>query len=66
MVTICHFEIYSGKDGENVMTNPQESVVITLARELVGGNYHLFDNYFATVPSLEKLLKDEIYACGTF
>ena len=31
------------------------------------GNYHLlFENYFTTVPLLEKLLEDEIYACGTF
>ena len=65
MVTICQFEIYSFR--ENVTTNLGESVVIKLARELVRGNYHLFfNNYFTTVPLLEKLLQDEIYACGTF
>ena len=65
MVTICQFEIYSFR--KNVTTNLGESVVIKLARELVRGNYHLFfNNYFTTVPLLEKLLQDEIYACGTF
>ena len=58
-------EMYSFR--ENVTTNLGESVVIKLARELVRGNYHLFfNNYFTTVPLLEKLLQDEIYACGTF
>ena len=34
---------------------------------LVGGNYHLyFDNIFTSVSLLEKLERDNIYACGTF
>jgi hypothetical protein len=64
---ICQFEIYTGKDGNNVTRNLGESVVTKLTRELVGGNYHAyFDNYFTSVPLLKNLLDDSIYSCGTF
>ena len=42
-------------------------VVKKLSRTLVGKRYHLyFDNFFSSVSLMEDLLKDELYACGTF
>ena len=64
---ISEFEIYTGKEGDQPTRNLGENVVKKLSQTLVGGNYHLyFDNYFTTIPLLQQLLQDDIYACGTF
>ena len=64
---ISQFYVYSGKDNDAMSENLGESVVVKLSRPLVGGNYHLyFDNFFTSVSLLEKLERDNIYACGTF
>ena len=64
---VCDFEVYTGKDGENVETNLGPKVVKKLSRALIGGNYHVyFDNFFSSVKLFEELLVDGIYACGTF
>ena len=63
---ICDLDVYTGKD-DSRETALGSKVVKKLSRELVGGNYHLyFDNFFSSVPLLEDLLEDGIYACGTF
>ena len=63
---ICDFSVYTGKE-ESAEKNLGPKVVKSLARPLVGGNYHLFfDNFFSTVKLFDDLLEDQIYACGTF
>ena len=64
---VCDFDVYTGKDGENVETNLGAKVVKKLSQPLIGGNYHLyFDNFFSSVKLFEDLMDDGIYACGTF
>ena len=64
---VSQFYVYSGKDNDAMSENLGVSVVVKLSRPLVGGNYHLyFDNFFTSVSLLEKLERDNIYACGTF
>ena len=63
---VCDFDIYTGKDGEKT-EDLGAKVVKKLSRELVGGNYILyFDNYFSSPRLFLDLLKDNIYACGTY
>ena len=63
---ICDVDVYTGKQ-DSVETALGSKVVKKLTRQLVGGNYHLyFDNFFSSIPLLEDLLEDGLYACGTF
>ena len=63
---ICDVDVYTGKE-DSVETALGSKVVKKLSQQLVGGNYHLyFDNYFTSIPLLEDLLEDGLYACGTF
>ena len=62
---ICDVDVYTGKE-DSVETALGSKVVKKLSQQLVGGNYHLyFDNYFTSIPLLEDLLEDGLYACGT-
>ena len=63
---VCDFEVYTGKDGENVETNLGPKVVKKLSRALIGGNYHVYLDNFSSVKLFEELLVDGIYACATY
>ena len=63
---LCNFDIYTGKE-ESAEVNLGAKVVKKLSRMLVGKRYHLYsDNFLSSVSLMEDLLKDELYACGTF
>ena len=63
---LCSFNTYTGKE-ESAEVNLGAKVAKKLLRMLVGKGYHLyFDNFFSSVSLMEDLLKDELYACGTF
>ncbi len=65
---VSNFDVYTGKDESGgTEEGLGAKVVKKLSRALVGGSYHLyFDNFFSSIPLFEDLLKDNIYACGTF
>ena len=64
---ICDFHVYTGKDGDAVTTDLGGSVVKTIGKRNSREKHHLyFDNYFTSVPLMEDLLDDKVYACGTF
>ncbi|CAH1974499.1 unnamed protein product [Acanthoscelides obtectus] len=63
---VDHFQIYTGKNGENAEKNLGARVVTDLTRSLVNGHHIVyFDNYFTSLMLLRQLKLDKIYACGT-
>ena len=63
---ISDFNIYCDKVNDEC-TNLGTEVVASLSETLKHQNYHLyFDNFFSSVELLETLLKDGMYACGTY
>ena len=62
---LCDFNVYTGAMGERE-TCLGEKVVLTLSDSIQGKHHQLFyDNYFSSLPLLEKLLARDTYACGT-
>lgn len=55
---ICDVDVYTGKE-DFLETALWSKVVKKLSQQLVGGN-------FTSIPLLEDLLEDGLYACGTF
>nr|CAH7733294.1 unnamed protein product [Callosobruchus chinensis] len=65
---ICKFDIYTGKsaDAEKGSYGLGEKVVIKLTSSLKNQKCLVaFDNFFTSVPLMEKLLNDGIFAVGT-
>nr|CAI5851117.1 unnamed protein product [Callosobruchus analis] len=65
---ICKFDIYTGKsaDAEKGSYGLGEKVVIKLTTSLKNQKCLVaFDNFFTSVPLMEKLLNDGIFAVGT-
>nr|CAH7761067.1 unnamed protein product [Callosobruchus chinensis] len=65
---ICMFDIYTGKsaDAEKGSYGLGEKVVIKLTYSLKNQKCLVaFDNFFTSVPLMEKLLNDGIFAVGT-
>ena len=63
---VSAFEVYTGKQGDNVETGLGAKVVKNLTRDLTGSNRHLFfDNFFSSVDLLLNLFRDGLYGCGT-
>ncbi|KAJ3604350.1 hypothetical protein NHX12_029091 [Muraenolepis orangiensis] len=63
----CHrARIYVGKPSQDVATaSLGYRVVTSLVRGLEGQYHHLFmDGFFTSVPLLQRLLRDGLYACG--
>ncbi|XP_046904701.1 piggyBac transposable element-derived protein 4-like [Hypomesus transpacificus] len=63
----CHrARIYVGKPSEEgAATALSHRVVTSLVRGLEGQNHHIFmDSFFTSVPLLQRLLRDGLYACG--
>lgn len=62
------FDIYTGKAlGGEVNFGLGEKVVLLLTRALEHLGYCIFfDNFFSSIPLMEKLLTKHIFACGTF
>lgn len=64
----CHrAKIYVGKPGggDEATSSLGYRVVTSLVRGLEGQYHHLFmDSFFTSVPLLQRLLRDGIYACG--
>ena len=69
---ISKFDIYQGKN--TMPRNPNflecfglgESVVAYFTADLVGKNHKVyFDNYFSSVPLMEYLKTNKIFACAT-
>ena len=66
---MSHFQLYSGKRDATEIQRQHGigyRVIYEMSRDLVGLNRCLFfDRYFTSVPLLESLEGDNIYACGT-
>lgn len=64
----CKFEVYTGRRQDSeAEIGLGGNVVKRLSDRLRGKAYHVYcDNFFTSVPLFEDLLKDGIYACGTF
>lgn len=65
---INKFEIYTGKekDSVNVLEGLGERVVLKLTEKLEGRKCLVaFDNFFTSVPLLERLYEKDIYSVGT-
>ena len=64
---VCEFEVYTGKtDGEREL-GLGGNVVKKLTRNITGNNYIIYcDNFFTSAALFRDLLKDDIYACGTY
>ena len=66
---MSHFQLYSGKRDATEIQRQHGigyRVIYKMSRNLVGLNHCLyFDMYFTSVPLLESLEGDNIYACGT-
>lgn len=63
----CHrTRLYVGKPSEDATTSTVgHRVVTSLVRGLEGRYHHLFmDSFFTSVPLLQRLLQDGLYACG--
>ncbi|KAG8012101.1 PiggyBac transposable element-derived protein 4 [Nibea albiflora] len=63
----CHrAKIYVGKpDEDEAAASLGYRVVTSLVRGLEGQYHHLFmDSFFTSVPLLQRLLRDGLYACG--
>ncbi|KAL0979753.1 hypothetical protein UPYG_G00189190 [Umbra pygmaea] len=63
----CHrARIYVGRAAEDaVVTALSYRVVTSLVRGLEGKHHHLFmDTFFTSVPLMQRLLRDGLYACG--
>ncbi len=63
---VLDFEVYTGKE-ESAEVALGSKFVKKLSRSLVGRRYHLyFESFFSSIPLLDDLLKDNLYACATF
>lgn len=63
---VSDFDVYTGKEDTST-TSLGAKVVERLSTPLVGGHYHLFfDNFFTSLPLVDSLLANNLYACGTF
>lgn len=64
---LVDFNIYTGKDTENVENIPLSTrVVVDLVKPLFKKRHHVyFDNFFTSVMLHELLLRKKTYACGT-
>ena len=64
---VCEFDVYTGKtDGEREL-GLGGNVVKRLTRNITGHNYTVYcDNFFTNAILFRDLLKDKIYACGTY
>ncbi|XP_028852305.1 piggyBac transposable element-derived protein 4-like [Denticeps clupeoides] len=62
----CHrARIYVGRPGEEAALRVGRKAVTALVRGLEGRHHHLFmDGFFTSVPLLQRLLRDGLYACG--
>ena len=61
----CDFDVYVGACGERE-GGLGENVVLKLSEALSGHHHQVyFDNYFTTIPLVQKLLARDTYACGT-
>ena len=60
---LCEFQVYTGAAGSSEM-GLGASVVLDLAKELEGKQYHLyFDNFFTLTSLLSTLLTKGVYMC---
>ncbi|KAG8269740.1 hypothetical protein J6590_108806 [Homalodisca vitripennis] len=64
---VCSIEVYTGAKGGNPELLLGEKVVMGMCSLFLKKNYCVhFDNFFSTVPLVEKLLENGVFACGTF
>ena len=63
---LSKFEVYMGRQNNTTENGLGYNVVTRLTEELRNTNRHVyFDNFFTSVPLMNKLLEDGLYACGT-
>lgn len=62
---IFKFRVYTGKSDSVEAESLGEKVVLELASNVRPGSLVVFDNFFSSVPLLEKLHGRKIYSCGT-
>ncbi|KAG5280755.1 hypothetical protein AALO_G00063680 [Alosa alosa] len=62
----CHrTRVYVGKPGEEAALGVARKAVTSLVRGLEAKHHHIFmDSFFTSVPLLQRLLRDGLYACG--
>ena len=61
-----NLQVYSGNLANEPEYNHSESVVLKLARPILGCGATIYaDNFYSSVPLAEKLLKEKTYYCGT-
>nr|CAH7740638.1 unnamed protein product [Callosobruchus chinensis] len=62
---LLNFQIYQGK-AESTCDTLGERVIIDLTENIKNRGYCLyFDNFFTTIPLMQKLLDRELFGCGT-
>ena len=63
---LYRFEVYLGKNTTNDGYGLGYNVVSNLIDHLYHSNRHIFfDNFFTSIPLMEKLLENGLYSCGT-
>lgn len=62
---IFKFRVYTGKSDSVEGESLGEKVVLDLTTNVRAGSLVVFDNFFASVPLLEKLHDRKLYSCGT-
>jgi hypothetical protein len=61
-----YFEVYEGASHVNDKSSLGERVVLNLASKLSEPYHQLYyDNYFSSIPLLQKLSNKRLYGCGT-
>ena len=61
----CEFNVYVGASGVRE-GGLGENVVLKLSEAITGHHHQVyFDNYFTTIPLVQKLLLKDTYACET-
>ena len=64
---VSEFDVYTGKVPGEREYGLGGNVVKRLTRNITGRNHSVYcDNFFTNAPLFEDLLKDKIYACGTY
>ena len=63
---LSKFDVYLGKNSMNDGNGLGYNVVDQLTNEIRHSHRHVyFDNFFTSIPLVEKLLEQGLYACGT-
>lgn len=62
---VLKFRVYTGKCDSEKDLSLGEKVVLDLTTDVRAGSLVVFDNFFSSVPLMEKLDERKLYSCGT-